>query len=47
MLCRKPCGWQHNLNQKVSGKTGVVQFAFATVRGAVSLAAGERVQFYL
>ena len=24
MLCRKPCGWQHNLNQKVSGKTGAV-----------------------
>jgi hypothetical protein len=25
MLCRKPCRWQHNLNQMASGKTGAVQ----------------------
>jgi type I restriction enzyme R subunit len=26
MLCRKPSPWQHNLNQKASGKPGAVQF---------------------
>ena len=27
MLCRKPCPWQHNLNQKAPGKPGAVHNA--------------------
>jgi hypothetical protein len=37
MLCRNPCRWQHNLNQKASGKTGAVQLPLRARSGGQRL----------